>query len=134
MLPFPKDTVLHDNTPLRAITDGTFAHEVPYPVGEPPSGGLGGRPNVVVLGDFNGDSRLDLAVTLSSDRYVGVLLGNGDGTFNPQTSYDVGHQPKGLVTGDWNADCKLDLAVTNVGSATVSVFIGSGNGTTISIG
>jgi hypothetical protein len=61
---------------------------------------------------------------------VSVLLGNGDGTFQPATEYAV----KGLgslsalpIAGDFTGDGKLDLAFTN--GNTVSVLLGNGDGT-----
>ena len=44
-----------------------------------------------MAGDFNGDGRTDLAVANGDSNTVSVLLGNGDGTFQPQvTTYPVG--------------------------------------------
>lgn len=47
--------------------------------GNPPS--LSTDTNDVVVGDFNGDRRLDIA--LSAGKYVWIIRGNGDGTFQP---------------------------------------------------
>ena len=44
---------------------------------------------------------------------VSVLLGNGDGTFQPQVTYAVGSEPDAIVAGDFNGDGHLDLAVAN---------------------
>ena len=44
----------------------------------------GDRPNALVAGDFNGDGRTDLAVANYGSNDVSVLLGNGDGTFQPR--------------------------------------------------
>jgi hypothetical protein len=43
----------------------------------------GGGPSAIALGDFNGDNRLDLAVTNSADNTVSILLGASRGTFKP---------------------------------------------------
>jgi hypothetical protein len=53
--------------------NGTFQTHVEYPTGS--------NPTSVAVGDFNGDGKLDLAVTNSADNTVSILLGNGDGTF-----------------------------------------------------
>ena len=52
--------------------------------------------DAIVAGDFNGDGHLDLAVgdTLIHRRVKSsVLLGNGDGTFQPAVNYVVGSFP-----------------------------------------
>ena len=66
-----------------------------------------------MAGDFNGDGRLDLAVANGYDNAVSVLLGNGDGTFQPQVTYAVGSGPDAIVAGDFTGDGRLDLAVAD---------------------
>ena len=63
-------------------------------------------PDGIVAGDFNGDGRLDLAVaTIYADETaVVVLLGNGDGTFQPRSTYAVGIGLRPIVAGDFNGD------------------------------
>ena len=63
----------------------------------PAPGHLRGRgdPDAIVAGDFTGDGHLDLAVANDGDNTVSVLLGNGDGTFQPQVTYAVGSDPDG---------------------------------------
>ena len=51
----------------------------------------------------------------TADDTVSVLLGNGDGTFQPQVTYAVGSVPIAIVAGDFNGDGRLDLAVANDG-------------------
>jgi hypothetical protein len=53
----------------------------------------------------------------------GVLLGNGDGTFQPQQAFNVGIPQYFLAVSDVNGDSKPDL-VTAFG-----VLLGNGNGT-----
>ena len=90
---------------------------------------MGSCPDALVAGDFNGDGRTDLAVANSGSNDVSVLLGNGDGTFQPQVTYAVGSGPDALVAGDFNGDGRTDLAVANSGSNDVSVLLGNGDGT-----
>ena len=59
---------------------------------------------------------------------VSILLGNGDGTFQPQVTYAVGSDPGRDRGGDFNGDGRLDLAVADSGTA-VSVLLGNGDGT-----
>ena len=44
---------------------------------------------------------------------MSVLLGNGDGTFQPQVTYAVGYDPTAIVAGDFTGDGRTDLAVAN---------------------
>ena len=60
---------------------------------------------------------------------VSMLLGNGDGTFQPRSTYAAGTSPDALVAGDFTGDGRLDLAVANYGSNDVSVLMGNGDGT-----
>jgi len=88
----------------------------------------------VAVGDFNGDGKLDLAVANISlgnpgPISVSVLLGNGDGTFQPAVNYSAGSYPSSVTVADFNGDGKLDLAVANNGSNNVSILLGNGDGT-----
>jgi hypothetical protein len=110
--------------------DGTFQ--------APRSYGTNGAPTSVAVGDFNGDGKLDLVVAnLVNDSggagSMGVLLGNGDGTFQPVVNYSLGSNPDSVAVGDFNGDAKLDLAVANSGGygnqASMKLLLGNGNGT-----
>ena len=92
----------------------------------------GMAPNSVAVGDFNGDSKLDLAVANRGSNTVSVLLGNGDGTFQTRMDYAAGGDPISVAVGDFNGDGKLDLAVANGSDSTgntVSLLLGNGDGT-----
>jgi FG-GAP-like repeat len=80
----------------------------------------------IALGDFNEDGNLDLAVADSGSNAVSVLLGNGNGTFQPQVSVSTGSFPQGVVAGDFNRDGRIDLAVANLDDNTVSVLLQDG--------
>ncbi len=86
-------------------------------------------PTAVAAGDFNGDGKMDLAVSDGNGNSISVLLGNGDGTFQTQTSYGTGDIPFSVIAADFNGDHKTDLAVANSGANNVSVILGNGNGT-----
>ena len=84
--------------------------------------------NTHVVADFNGDGRLDLAGSTASG--VAIMLGNGDGTFQPKVEYPVAGQAQDLAAADFNSDGRVDLAVTiddpRIG---LSLLTGNGNGT-----
>ena len=101
--------------------DGTFGSVVNYTAGT--------WPQSSVLADFNGDSKLDLAVANWSSNNVSILRGNGDGTFQAAFNYSVGTWPVSIALGDFNGDGKLDLVVANETSNDVSVLLGNGDGT-----
>ena len=103
--------------------DGTFtlASGSPIPLGQSLS--------AIVTADFNGDGKLDLAVTDSVGNAVLILLGNGDGTFGAPTTIAVGNGPDAIIAADFNNDVKLDLAVANYGDGTITLLLGNGDGT-----
>src|SRR5262249_13020023 len=70
----------------------------------------GNAPDVVAAADFNGDGKLDLAVTTLLEDSVSTLLGNGDGTFQTHQDFAVGFTPTGMVIADFNGDGKPDIA------------------------
>ena len=71
----------------------------------------GAQPNGVVMADFNGDGRLDLAVANSNDTAISILLGKPDGTMSPKTDLPSARGPLQIIAADFNGDGKIDLAV-----------------------
>lgn len=78
---------------------------------------------VLAVGDFNGDGKPDLVVT-NGTPFVGIALGNGDGTFDPPkttTFVPAVLSVEPLITGDFNGDGKLDVAFISESSQTLSI-------------
>jgi hypothetical protein len=101
------------------------------PIASISSGGT--KPGSVVLADFNGDGKLDIAVSNFTSNTISVFLNKGDGTFqNPIVSpvqiTAIGLGP--IAVGDFNQDGKPDLVVgTIAGSQADIVLLGNGDGT-----
>lgn len=87
-------------------------------------------PFAVAAGDFDRDTKLDLAVAINATNNVSVLRGNGAGGFGIGSNFplDSGKGPNSVAVGDFNRDTKLDLAVVGFLSGDVSVFLGDGAG------
>jgi len=91
---------------------------------------LGFAPFAMAVGDFNGDGRLDTAVTQSPGNQLTIMLGNGNGTFLARESYQTGSSPIAISTGDVNSDGRVDLlTLDGGGSGSLSVLLGNGDGT-----
>jgi hypothetical protein len=105
---------------LRGKGDGSFAKEVPTPVGVHPDG--------IAVADFDGDGRLDLATGNRGSNSVSVLLGKGDGTFPSRVDVASGKDPRGVAAGDFNRDGKADAVAAAYGSELVNLLMGSVGG------
>src|SRR5262249_38624364 len=120
-------TVDGDLAVLLGNGDGSFQPAKTFATGE-----ASYSVSALVAGDFNGDGHLDLAasgynaVTYADE--VAVLLGNGDGAFQPAKTSPADY-PWSLVAGDFNGDGELDLAQAGGYPNTVSVLLGNGDGT-----
>lgn len=119
--------------------NGTFQTAVAYD-----SGGIFAM--AIAVGDVNGDGNPDVVLAQCSSNSeeicfggsaAGVMLGNGNGTFQPAVNYSgVDNDPLAVALADVNGDGNLDILMTNPSSedhgqadGNVAVFLGNGNGT-----
>jgi hypothetical protein len=96
------------------------------------------EPSAIMAADFNGDGKLDLAITGNIRVYV--FLGNGDGTFAPAAGspvspasppYDDFASPYTgpMAVGDFNHSGHPGLAVAEFQNEAAAVLFGNGDGT-----
>jgi len=117
--------------------DGTLQPVVTYQ-----SPGVVDGWSALAVRDVNGDGKPDLLVAATlgctgcnNDSVAGVLLGNGDGTFQPPVTYSSGGQyARSVAVADVNGDGKLDLIVASCSGIwpddrAVGILTGNGNGT-----
>src|SRR5439155_11566577 len=116
--------------------DGTFQPAVTYSSG-------GKFAFSIAIADVNRDGKPDLLIANEyestanqSNGTVAILLGNGDGTFQPALTYRSGGQyAYTAAVADVNGDGNPDLLVTNqcaIGSCAngeLGVLLGNGDGT-----
>jgi hypothetical protein len=131
------DLVLTINNPqiglalLKGNGDGTFGGPVNFP-----NTSASDSPAVAAV-DLNGDARLDLVIAHELACYtapcvaselLSVMLGNGDGTFQPSREIQVGRGMEEIAVGDYNRDGFKDLALAGV-QGQVYRLNGVGDGT-----
>jgi hypothetical protein len=110
--------------------DGTFQKPRNIRVSD---GGCASLQESLQVGDFNGDGKADLAYCQEYNRPgIGVLLGNGDGTFTKSAFIPLPTSGFSYTAGDFNSDGKTDLVANYLMSDTQSefdLFLGNGDGT-----
>jgi hypothetical protein len=99
---------------LTGAGDGTF-QATTIPTSSPASS--------LAIADINGSGPRDLLITHAGDD-VSYILGNGDGTFQPEAHIPGGASPVWAAVSDFNGDGKQDLAIADaVQSGTVAILL-----------
>src|SRR5207248_2570544 len=99
----------------------SFAPAVNYPTDA--------APRALAVADFNGDGQPDLAVVNSQvNGTIGVLAGNGDGSFRAQRTSPGGLWSVSVAAGDFDRDGKPDVATAGSLSRNLGAVLGNGDG------
>jgi Big-like domain-containing protein/VCBS repeat protein len=117
--------------------DGSFQAAQTFPSG-------GNEADSIAIADVNGDGKLDALVSNAfcvhegcptPKSVVGVLLGNGNGTFQAAQVYSTGATlAQSVVSSDVNGDGKPDLIVAHsspagsLSGSAIAVLLGNGDG------
>jgi len=104
--------------------DGTFRPQLEFATGPGPVG--------LAAVDWNKDGKMDLVVVNSgadADHSVSILLGNGDGTFQPHQDIAGAPSANSIAVGDFNHDGNPDIATSSNNPVNaVHVSLGNGHG------
>jgi Bacterial type II and III secretion system protein/FG-GAP-like repeat len=82
----------------------------------------GYKPSSLAAAELTGDGHQDLVVADQGNNSFSVLLGNGDGTFQPRKDYPTGAAPVFVALGDLNSEDALDVVTANYSGNSVSVY------------
>lgn len=118
------------NFVAKTATGISFAPRVDYPTGGTITG-VGAGSASIAFADFNGDGKLDIAVSNYGSNTISIFLNKGDGSFGSPVMTTIGPPSNpglaGIVAADFNEDGKTDLIVS--GSQGDIVLLGNGDGT-----
>lgn len=120
---------------ISGSTTLTVTAALSYVAGQTLTSGIG-HPKGLVVADFNGDGKPDIAVSNFDTNTIAVFLNDGTGNFGApvvtpvQLTSSLGLNVGALAVGDFNQDGKPDLVVSTIaGMQTSIVLLGNGDGT-----
>jgi hypothetical protein len=110
---------------LFGFGDGSFLLETAH------STGVGSQPFALAIGDFNNDTRLDVAVANNFANNIGICLGYDSQPYASAITYSTGDrsQPHSIAISDLNNDGYSDIVIANYGTGNVGILLGYGNKT-----
>ena len=105
--------------------DLSFAQQIIYPIGTNSSR------FAIATGDFNSDTRLDIAIASYDTDSVVVFLGSQNGSFINRMMHSTGasSSPSSIAVGRFDSDNNVDIIVTNYNRNEFGVLLGHGDGT-----
>ncbi|MDJ1257218.1 MAG: VCBS repeat-containing protein [Candidatus Midichloria sp.] len=80
------------------------------------------------MADFNNDNKLDIITAHRAGANIRILLGNGNGGFQPARYHSTGTGPVGITTADLNFDGNMDIINTCYNENKMTILLGNGNG------
>ena len=110
---------LNKITILFGSENGTFVNETAYPIKSYDYLGS------IIVGDFNSDHQLDLAVGCPFNSKMMIFFGNGHGEFFSNAIYSTGEKsyPVPLAFGDFNNDHRLDIALSDYSGHKIGIWM-----------
>jgi len=114
--------------------DGTFQNPRTFPLKAPAASltGVIGNFSGIVIGDWNGDGKPDIAAAAQAgETSIDILLGDGTGNFTEAGTLPATEdEPAYLATADINQDGIPDLVVAHCcGQSDTTYLLGNGDGT-----
>ncbi len=81
-----------------------------------------GQPYSIFSSDFNGDDQLDLSCGDLTGNCAAILVGNGNGTFQPPVDFPCGDGPRAVASADFDGDGAIDIAVCDASQGVVAIL------------
>ncbi|CAF1303378.1 unnamed protein product [Rotaria sp. Silwood1] len=110
--------------------NGSFQDQITY------STGSNSQPFSVVVGDFNNDTRLDIAFVNYASHNLGLLFGYDIGNFEARVVFSNSekHSFYDIAIGDFNNDNQMDVVVINYDTSSINILLRFDNGALINRG